>query len=276
MPVGVPGELHIGGAGLARGYRGRPDLTEERFVRHPFEPGDEARIYKTGDLARYREDGQVEFLGRLDHQVKVRGFRIELGEIETVLTQHPSVDRTVVLARKDTSDTSREARLVAYVVPNGDATSAGELRSHLGDYLPAYMVPQAVVLLDEFPLTSNGKIDRAALPAPEPERQVARALVAARTPLEEDLVAIWEELLEQRPVGVTDNFFELGGHSLLAFRMISRVRTAFDTDVFLGDVFAQPTIEGLAVTLTERFLQAETASELQELLDEVEAAVGDG
>ncbi len=206
--------MHIGGAGVARGYLNRPELTAEKFIPDPFsaEPG--ARMYKTGDLARYRPDGNIEFLGRADHQVKIRGFRIELGEIEAALGQHPAVREAVVLAREDAPG---EKRLVAYVVAGARAADDDDLRRFLKEKLPEYMVPAVFVLLDALPLMPNGKIDRRALPAPDRSRpELDKAFVAPRTPTEELLAEIWAQLLDIERVGVHDNFFDLGGHSLLA------------------------------------------------------------
>jgi amino acid adenylation domain-containing protein len=246
VAVGVPGELLIGGDGLARGYFRRPGLTAERFVPDPFaeEPG--GRLYRTGDLARRRLSGAIEFLGRIDHQVKVRGFRIELGEIETALAAHPGVAGAVVLAREDVPG---ERRLVAYVVPGeGEAPDVRELRAFLADRLPAYMVPGAFVILGSFPLTPNGKIDRRALPAPERTGKEA-ARVAPRTPAEERLAEAWSTLLGVDPVGAHDDFFELGGHSLLATRLVSRVRDLFGIELPLKAVFESPTLSALAARI---------------------------
>jgi thioesterase domain-containing protein/acyl carrier protein len=243
VPIGVPGELCIGGDGLARGYRGRPDLTEERFVPDRFDTRPGARLYRTGDLARYRRDGTVEFLGRIDHQVKVRGFRVELGEIETVLSRHPGVTRAVAVAR---NDDAAGAQLVAYFVPSGVPVSSGGLRRFVGQSLPDYMVPSAVVALDSFPLTPNGKIDRKALPAPQRERSDEQPYVAARTPLESRLVEIWERVLELEPIGVTDRFFDLGVTSIVAATLFARIEHELGGRLPLGAIFQAPTIESLA------------------------------
>ena len=244
VPVGVAGELHIAGEGLARGYLRRPDLTAEKFIPNPFseEPG--ARMYRSGDLARYLPDGNIEYLGRMDHQVKIRGFRIELGEIEAALLAVPGVREAVVLAREDNPG---DKRLVAYVVakPGTEPMEAGSLRSHLAQSLPEYMVPRAFVFLEQFPLTPNGKVDRKALPAPEWTRGTI-GYVAPRTPVEAKLAEVWADVLQVDQVGVEDNFFELGGHSLLATRLLSQVRTTFHVDVPLRAIFAAPTISGLA------------------------------
>ena len=220
VPVGVPGELLVGGVQLAAGYWKRPELTEEKFVPDPFTPG--GRLYRTGDLVRYRADGNIEFLGRIDTQVKVRGFRIELGEIESGLGSHPAVKETVVLAREDTPG---EKRLVAYVVGKTEAPSAAALKEHLAGRLPSYMVPTHFVMLETLPLTENGKVDRRALPAPEGSG-LETAYVAPRNATEEKLARIWAEVLKVERVGVHDNFFELGGHSLLAVTLIERMRRA--------------------------------------------------
>ncbi|MBA3354610.1 MAG: amino acid adenylation domain-containing protein [Pyrinomonadaceae bacterium] len=244
VPVGVAGELHIGGIGLARGYLNRPELTAERFIPDPFSPEAGARLYKTGDLARYLADGNIEFLGRIDHQVKIRGFRIELGEIEASLSRHPTVRGTVVVAREETPG---EKRLVAYVAGNEEGPiRVDELRRFLKEKLPAYMVPSAFVLLDELPLTSSGKVDRRALPAPEQTRtEQDGAFVAPRNELELQLTKMWEKVLGVQPVGVTDNFFDLGGHSLLAVRLFAQIEKVFGKNLPLATLFQAPTVEQL-------------------------------
>ncbi|MCI0387267.1 MAG: non-ribosomal peptide synthetase, partial [Acidobacteria bacterium] len=243
--TGVPGELHIGGANLARGYLYQPELTAERFIPNPFskEPG--ARLYRTGDLARYLPDGNLEFLGRIDHQVKVRGFRIELGEIEAVLSQHPSLREAVVVAQEDGAG---DKRLMAYLVSNQEpAPTFGELREFLKVRLPEYMVPAAFVTLDALPLTPNGKVDRRALPVPEKVRPNLESIfVAPRNPVEEKLAEIVAHLLRVERVGIHDNFFELGGHSLLATQFMSRLRGAFQVELPLRSIFEGPTIAELA------------------------------
>ncbi|MDZ4343796.1 MAG: amino acid adenylation domain-containing protein, partial [Candidatus Binatia bacterium] len=244
VPLGVAGELHIGGAGLARGYWNQPELTAEKFIPDPFGDQPGARLYKTGDVARYLPDGNIEFLGRIDHQVKIRGFRIELGEIESVLCQHPAVQQAVVLAREDIP---REKQLVAYLVPKESTPTTNDLRSFLQQKLPDYMVPSFFVFLDALPLTPNGKIDRKALPAPDQTRpDLAAPFVAPRTPVEEVLEDIWAEVLGLTQIGIHDNFLELGGHSLRATQIASRVRDAFQVELPLPCLFATPTIAGLA------------------------------
>ena len=241
-PIGVPGELYIGGDGLARGYLGRPDLTAERFVPNPFTPG--ARLYKTGDLARWRDDGNLEYIGRSDHQVKVRGFRIELGEIESVLKKQPSVREAVVIAREDKPG---EKRLAAYVETNEKIPTADELRRAIRDKLPEYMIPSFFVFLEALPLTPNGKVDRKALPAPELDRDTSGAkFIAPRTEDEERLAGIWREVLGLKGVGINDNFFDLGGHSLLAVQAVSRIRELFKVELPLMSLFDAPTIGMLA------------------------------
>jgi len=244
VPVGIPGEIYIGGAGLARGYLNPPDQTILAFIPNPFSNKPSRRLYKTGDLARYLLDGNIEFLGRVDDQVKIRGFRIELGEIEAVLGQHPAMQETVVMVREDIPGNKR---LVAYVVTKeSPAPSMQELHHFLKQQLPEYMVPSAFVLLDVLPLTSNGKVDRRALPAPDTTRpELADTYVAPRTPVEEVLVGIWAEVLGLDGVGVQDNFFELGGHSLLATQVISRVRDAFSVELSLYSLFEAPAITSL-------------------------------
>jgi amino acid adenylation domain-containing protein len=245
VPVGAAGELYVGGLGVARGYLRRPGLTAERFVPDPFsgEPG--ARLYRTGDLARYLPDGRIEYLGRVDNQVKLRGFRIEVGEVEAALEEHPSVRQSVVAAREDTPGNKR---LVAYLVADGGrAPSAGELNEFLREKLPPYMVPTAFVVLGEMPLTPNGKVNRAALPAPDSARPDSGAQPSApRTPVEEVLAGIWAKVLELERVGVDDNFHELGGHSLIATRVLSRVREAFDVELPIRTIFEAPTVAEMA------------------------------
>jgi acyl carrier protein len=264
VPVGVAGELCIGGVGLARGYLGRPGLTAERFVPNPFAATPGERLYRTGDLARYLPDGNLEFLGRIDHQVKVRGYRIELGEIEATLTAHPAVREAVVVAREEGAG---EKRLVAYVV--GEASGA-ELRAFVRSKLPEYMVPSAFVALAALPLTANGKIDRRALPAPEGRPEQERAYVAPRTPVEEVLAGIWAEVLRLDRVGVQDNFFDLGGHSLLATQVVSRLREAFSVELPLRALFETPTIMDLAEAIIESEAQPGQTSATAQMIIEIE------
>ncbi|HYG65887.1 MAG TPA: amino acid adenylation domain-containing protein, partial [Thermoanaerobaculia bacterium] len=238
-PLGVPGELQVGGAGLARGYLGRPDLTAERFIPDSFGGGAGERLYRTGDLVRWLPNGSLDFLGRLDDQVKIRGFRIELGEIEAVLAALPEVREALVVTREDTPGLRR---LVAYVV--GEAATE-TLRQALRERLPEHMVPAAFVTLPQLPLTPNGKVDRKALPPPEPER-AEESWLAPRTPVEEVLAAIWAELLGLERVGAADSFFDLGGHSLLATRVMSRLRSAFGVEMPLRDLFEAPLLADLA------------------------------
>jgi amino acid adenylation domain-containing protein len=237
VPVGVPGELYIAGAGLARGYLNRPKLTAEKFVTNPFCSGPFSRLYRTGDLVRYREDGNVEFLGRIDQQVKIRGYRIELGEIETVLSGHADVHEAVIMARED-----GETYLAAYVTgEKGNTPTTEQLRDYLKQKLPEHMVPVAFVFLDTLPLTPNGKVDRKALPPPD-FKPSEKNFVAPRNETEEVLAGIWCELLHLKRVGVHDNFFQLGGHSLLATQLISRVRNAFGVELPLQALFDAPTV----------------------------------
>jgi amino acid adenylation domain-containing protein/non-ribosomal peptide synthase protein (TIGR01720 family) len=252
VPIGVPGELYIGGAGLARGYLNRAALTAERFVPDPFSGRQGARLYRTGDRARYLQDGGIEFLGRVDHQVKIRGFRIEPGEIEAALVRHEALKDAVVLAREDTPG---DRRLVAYVVAHHDAPTTTELRAHLLETLPEHMVPAAFVTLDELPLTPNGKLDRAALPAPEGRPELESAYVAPRNATEEILAGIWREILGLERVGTHDNFFELGGHSLVATQVVSRARAAFVVDLSLRTLFDMPTVAGLASEIERMLLE---------------------
>jgi amino acid adenylation domain-containing protein len=242
VPVGVPGELCIGGDGLASGYLRRPELTADKFPSNPFsdEPG--ARIYRTGDLVRLRVDGKIQFLGRLDHQVKIRGFRIELGEIESVLSQHPAVATAVVVAREDVPG---DKRLVAYVVGRNGTVTPSELRTLLVEKLPDYMIPAAFVMLDRLPLTPNGKVDRKALPRPDLQSEAAGFRPPASA-TEKALAKIWGEVLGLKQVGLHDNFFELGGHSLLAIGAASRASATFLVDLPLRTLFEHPTLASLA------------------------------
>nr|QEO74475.1 AMP-dependent synthetase and ligase [uncultured bacterium] len=269
VPAGVAGQLFIGGVGLARGYLNRPALTAERFIPNPFNDTFGGRLYATGDLARRRPDGQVEFLGRIDHQVKIRGFRIELGEVETVLGSHPSVADVVVTAR---ADESGEQFLAAYVVASQEpAPSAAQLRRFLQERLPDYAAPRAFVFMDSLPLTTSGKLDRKRLPPPGTSRPgVEAGLVAPRGPLEETLAEIWKDVLKIEEVGAHDNFFELGGYSLLATRVLSRVREAFDVELPLSAVFESPTVAGLALAVTRAQLERGEADEITRLLEELE------
>ncbi len=248
VPIGVSGELYIGGENLARGYFQRPDLTAERFIPNPFSAVPGARLYKSGDLSKFLPDGNIEFLGRFDTQVKVRGFRVELGEIEIVLSSHKAVREAVVIASEDAGG---DRRLVAYVVAvEGADVSVSELRGFLARQMPEYMVPSAFMMLDKMPLTPSGKVARRMLPAPEISRQaVQEDFIGARTPVEEALVGIWGEVLGLTEVGINDNFFELGGHSLLATQFISRVREVFDIEMPLRSLFETPTVAGLAESI---------------------------
>ncbi|HYH80726.1 MAG TPA: condensation domain-containing protein, partial [Longimicrobium sp.] len=244
QPAGVPGELLIGGAGVARGYLGRSAMTAERFVPDPFSVEGGARLYRTGDRARWRADGTLEFLGRTDFQAKIRGFRIEPGEIEAVLSAHAEVREARVIVWEDAPG---EQRLVAYVV---GGVGADELREHLRRSLPEYMMPAAFVLLEALPLTPNGKLDRKALPAPEYAADADR-YAAPRTPTEEVLAGIWAEVLRLERVGVEESFFELGGHSLLATRVVSRIRDVFAIELPLRALFEGPTVAELAGRVEE-------------------------
>ena len=248
VPIGEAGELHIGGVGLARGYHNRPELTAEKFIRNPFSTNRRARLYKTGDLARYLPDGNIEYLGRLDHQVKIRGFRIELGEIEAVLSQHPAVQETIVVAREDTPG---DKRIVAYLVSKTETPpTISDLHAHLKQKLPDYMVPSAFVILKEMPLSPNGKIDRKALPAPDQSRpQLKDGYVAPQTDPERILAEIWAEVLGIQPIGIHDNFFELGGDSIRVIQIIARAQQQ-GLAITLEQLFEQQTIHRLARQLT--------------------------
>jgi len=248
---GRAGEIYIGGAGLARGYRNRPDLTAERFIANPLRVEAGARLYRTGDLARWLPDGQIAFLGRVDEQVKIRGYRVEPSEIATVLGQHPAVRTSVVIAREDVRG---EKELVAYVVLSpGAKLNAGELRTHLRKRLPDYMVPAEFVAIESVPLTANGKIDRAALPSSNGNRN-SEAYVGPRTAVEEELVRILAPLLKLERVGVNDNFFLLGGHSLLGTQLIARISETFGVDLTLLKLFDHPTVAEMSVEIEDLIL----------------------
>ncbi len=245
VPVGVGGELYIAGEGLARGYFRRPGITAEKFLPDPFSKRGGERLYKTGDLARYLAEGSIEFLGRLDHQVKVRGYRIELGEVEGAMLCQPGVRQCVAVVRQGAAG---DRRLVAYVVADaGSGLSADELRRGLKQRLPEYMVPADYLFLEALPLTPNGKVDRQSLPPPVPARAGPGGIFEPpRNLTEQVLVGIWAELLGVEQVGVNNNFFDLGGHSLLVTQLISRVREAFKTDLPLRSLFEAPTIAQLS------------------------------
>jgi amino acid adenylation domain-containing protein len=243
VPIGIPGELYLGGIQVGRGYMNRPELTAEKFIPDPFrqEPG--ARLYKTGDLCRYLPDGNVEYIGRTDFQVKIRGLRIELGEIEFEIGQHPDIREAVVVARGEGGD----KRLVAYMIAkDGKKVNVDELRSHLKEKLADYMVPSAFIQMDFFPLTSSGKVDRRALPVPEGKRQIETLFIAPESEMEKAIAGIWKDVLKLEKVGTRDNFFDLGGHSLLLVRVMNRIQQSLGKDITIVDMFQRPTIHDLA------------------------------
>jgi amino acid adenylation domain-containing protein len=246
VPVGIPGELYLGGDGLANGYLHRPDLNCEKFIPNPF--AENEKIYRSGDLARYLPDGNLEFLGRIDNQVKIRGFRIEIGEIETVLAQHPSVQEVVVTVRAERGD----KRLVAYLVPQPPAQpTEREIRTFLESRLPDYLIPAAIVMLAELPLTTNGKVDRRALPSPETTHAEPHTILAPRDELELQLTAMWERVLGVHPIGIRSNFFELGGHSLMAVRLFAQIEQTWGQNLPLATLLQNQTIEELAAVLRQ-------------------------
>ena len=269
VPMGDAGEIYIGGAGVARGYRNRPDLTAERFVGNPFSSDPNARLYKTGDLARYLADGQIAFLGRIDEQIKIRGFRIEPAEIVKILDEHPAVQASIVVAREVAPG---DKRLVAYFVPAPKAhPTHTEMRNFLAGRLPEYLVPATFVKLEALPLNSSGKVDRSALPAPAAENTVRDNLfVGPRNPIEERLAAMLAPLLGLDQVSMEDNFFLLGGHSLLGTQLIARVRDAFGIELSLRSLFDAPTVSGLAVQIEALLvakLEAMSEAEAERLLN---------
>jgi len=266
VPIGVTGELYVGGKGVGLGYLNDPKRTAQAFIADPFatEPGN--RLYRTGDLVRYLPDGNLEFLGRNDHQVKLRGFRIELGEIEVVLNQHATVHTSAVLITDD--------RLIAYVVSKDVPADSETLRNYLKERLPDYMAPSAFVMLESLPLTANGKLDRRALPAPDWDTQALdNDFVAPRTEVEETLCAIWRALLGVERVGVHDNFFRLGGHSLLATQLVSRINNSFGVKLALRTVFETPTIAGLTVSIVQTMLEEESDENIDQWLESLDMEV---
>jgi amino acid adenylation domain-containing protein len=262
VPPGVIGELFIGGAGVARGYLNRPELTAERFLIDPFSGVPGSRMYKTGDLARYRTDGTLEYLGRIDDQVKIRGYRVELGEIDAALAAQPKIQSCAVIAREDEPG---KKVLVAYVVARGEAASIDELRRFLRDKLPDYMIPAQFVYLDELPLTPNGKVDRKALPVPSSASSRAGNGGAPRNKSEETIAGIWSDLLKIDGIGVEDDFFDLGADSLTATALVGRLRSLFGVDLSLARLFERPTVAGIAevvdvLVLTSRAPDVSTGS----------------
>ena len=248
VPIGVAGEMYVGGAGVARGYLNRPELTSERFIHDPFSSGPGAHLYRTGDLARFLPDGDVEYLGRIDHQVKIRGFRIELGEVESALTQHPDIKQAVVVVREDTSG---DKRLVAYLVSGLKDLNIRELRAFLAKSLPDYMVPTVFSIVPTLPLTPSGKVDRKALPAPVPEQKDRFDLIPPRNQTESLLASLFQNILNVDSVGIRDDFFDLGGHSLMAARLVSQVEEATGRKVPLGALFRAATVESLALLINQ-------------------------
>jgi amino acid adenylation domain-containing protein len=256
-PVGVPGELYVGGTGLARGYWLRPQLTAAAFIPHPFSDTPGARLYRTGDLARWLADGSLEFLGRMDHQVKIRGFRIELGEIESLINQHPGVAKSFVIAHGQP-----QQQLVAYVTSKNGAIESQQLRAYLKPKLPDYMIPATFVNLPQFPITANGKIDRQALPVPESGGRDAAAFTPPETLVEEILADIWSDVLHLKSVSIHDNFFQLGGHSLLVTQVLSRIQGTLDVTVPVRDFFAAATIAQLAELVEEQLADLLTPEDI--------------
>jgi acyl carrier protein len=270
VPIGVPGELYIGGAGLARGYLNRSELTTEKFISHPFSDDPNARLYRTGDLARFLPDGQIAFMGRTDHQIKIRGYRIEPNEIVSVLNAHPAIQTSLVVAREDTPG---DKRLVAYIVTvPGAHVTIKSLHEILAAHLPDYMIPTAFVLLESLPLTANGKVDHAALPAPDATNTVGdRVIAASSTPIEERLANILATLLGLEQIGIDENFFMLGGHSLLGTQVILRVTNEFGVNLLLRTLFDAPTVRQLSIEIERLILaklEAMSDDEARQLLEQ--------
>jgi amino acid adenylation domain-containing protein len=267
-PIGVPGEICVGGAGVARGYLNRPDLTRERFIPNPFSAQSSDRLYRSGDLARRISNGDIQYLGRIDQQVKIRGFRVEMGEIEAALHQHSDIRHAVVVAH----DSEGDKRLVAYIVAGQSSLSTTELRAFLGKMLPDHMLPSVFVVLSALPLTPHGKLDRRALPAPTfGNSAIGTEYVAAQTQVEKDLDAIWQESLGVERIGIRTNFFEIGGHSLTAMRVVTRIRRVFDLEVPVSCLFENPTIESLALAICAIQNSMHSEEDLLRILDEIEA-----
>jgi non-ribosomal peptide synthetase component F len=265
VPIGIPGELHIGGPGVARGYLNRADLTSQKFITNPFSNDPADRLYKTGDVVRYHADGNMEFLGRSDNQIKIRGFRVELEEIERAIRNHDAVENCVVIATD-----GDDKRLVAYIITTDNSRDAiVDLRNSLKAKLPSYMVPAAFEVVEEFPLTSSGKINRRALPEPQFNRPTDATLELPSTPLEEMLLVAWREVLKVDQIGVNENFFDLGGHSLLAARLVSNIRNTVEVELNMVDVFEAPTISSLAEMLYPRVAHTESDTELAKLIEEL-------
>jgi len=270
VPIGVPGELYVGGAGLARGYLSRPELTEERFIPNPFNNRPDARLYKTGDIGRYLPNGDLEHLGRADQQIQIRGFRVELGEIETALTEHGAIAQAVAIAREDQPG---DQRLIAYFVRKPhDAVNVTALRKHLQTKLPEYMIPQHFVEIDTLPLTQNGKLDRRNLPAPKEADYVDETYVAPRNEVEKIIADIWQEFLNIKKVGVQNTFFDLGGHSLLLVKMLNKLQESFDKELSIVDLFRHPTISTLAKFLTQGLNGGSSLSTTHNLIEKQKAS----
>ncbi|MDB6025309.1 MAG: amino acid adenylation domain protein, partial [Verrucomicrobiales bacterium] len=270
VPLGSEGELYIGGDGLARGYWKQPELTAEKFIAHPFSKVSGARLYRTGDLARYLPDGNLICSGRADYQVKIRGFRIELGDVESALRQHATINEAVVVAREDSVG---EKNLVAYIVPQLEAVPiVGDIRNHLRQKLPEYMIPSAFVILPKLPLTPNGKVDRKALPAPDGNFLRERTYVPPNTPVEKAIAQIWSEILNVEEVGLHDNFFELGGHSLLAMRVVARLRENLGLELTIASLFESPRLSDFALLLLNEALEQNETDEDVKGVDQVSVA----
>jgi acyl carrier protein len=270
----LPGEIYVGGEGVARGYRNRPDLTAERFIVDPSNV-EGGRLYRTGDLGRTLSSGEIAFLGRMDDQIKIRGYRIELNEINALLNEHPSVQASLVIAREDVPG---DKRLVAYIVPAaGSQPDEQNLREQIRRRLPDYMEPAAFVWIDSLPLTPNGKVDRVALPRPNENGATEREFIAPRTPVEETLAEIIREVLKVSRLSVDDDFFHLGAHSLLGAQVVARVRGVFGAELKLLDVFDAPTVAELSVKIEEtltRQLNAMTEAEVDAALAALNGAAG--
>jgi acyl carrier protein len=268
VPVGIVGELYVSGYGLARGYFQRPELTKEKFIPNPFDKSPYHRLYKTGDLARYLPDGNIEFLGRIDDLVKIRGYQIDLCEVEAILSKYPRISQAVTTTH---GENAKEKFLVAYFIPViNETVNASELRKYLAAQLPDYMIPSVFVQMDSFPLNPNGKVNRKVLPIPTNERpELNQIYIAPQTPIQEILAEIWAEVLGVKQVGIDDNFFQLGGHSLKAIQLIGKIRQTLELDITIRHLFTSPSVKELATALGELAGGEDIINEIAKTIQEI-------